>query len=94
MTEIKKYRFGVIKMLNDEISPFRLEGERCRRGIKLRFAGIIGVKEFSEKSIEIANHGGRIVINGKRLVLSIFENNQIEIIGKVEGICFKYGKNW
>ena len=93
MTEKRKNTFGVIKSFNDQISSLRIEGERCYRGMRFRFSGIIGVKEFSDESIEIMNHGGRILLTGKRLAITILENSQVEISGRVEEIGFVYGKN-
>ena len=93
MTENRKFTQGVIRRASDGLSSFRMEAEKCAKGIRIRLAGIVGVNDFSEECIEITNHGGRVTINGKRLSIIIFENNQIEICGKVEKIGFAYGKN-
>lgn len=93
MTEKEKIKFGVVRAASDGISKFRLEAERCSGGIQIRIAGIIGLNSFSNECVEINNHGCRVLINGKSLDVTLFENNQIEIRGKVEEIGFKYGKN-
>ncbi len=74
-------------------SAFRLEAVRCSRGMSLIFSGIICVDAFEETEILLKSHGGRIHIVGKRLGLTVFENNSLEIKGRVEGIGFGYGKN-
>lgn len=93
MTDNEKKAFGVVRSVSGAISSFRMEGERSAKGMRLRFAGIIGIKELSDDSVEINNHSGRVRIQGKRLLVTVFENNQVEINGRVEGLEFKYGKN-
>ena len=70
-----------------------MEAERVARGMSLLISGIIGVRDFSECSITLMSHGGRIIVSGKRLLLSVYEGNCVEIIGRVEGIEFRYGKD-
>ena len=93
MTEKGKKTVGVVRNYSAGLSSFRMEGERCPRGICLRFAGIIGINEFSDNLIEINNHSGRVLISGKRLRVVVFENKQVEINGRVETVEFSYGKN-
>lgn len=93
MTEKENNSFGVIRSCAAGVSSFRMEGERCSRGMRIRLAGILGISEFSEDYVAITNHGGRIGIKGKRLEITVFDNNQIEISGRIEELCFYYGKN-
>ena len=93
MTEKNKKSVGMIRRSYSGISSFRLEGERAYRGMCFRFSGIIGVNAFSENEIIIKNHGGKIIIKGDRLFISVFERGQIEISGKIKEMCFTYGKN-
>lgn len=74
-------------------SGFHLEADRSSGGMAILLSGIIGVSDFSDSSIHLRSHGGRVVINGKRLFINLYENHSIEIVGKVEEIVFKYGKN-
>ena len=73
-------------------SSFRLEASRSNRGMAVVLSGIISVDEFSEERVVLKSHGGKILITGKRLLISIFDNNDIEITGKTEAINFIYGK--
>ena len=74
-------------------SGFHLEADRSASGMAIVLCGIIGVSDFSDSSILLKSHGGRVVVNGKRLFINLYENHSVEIVGKVEEIIFKYGKN-
>lgn len=76
-----------------EISSFHLEADRCRKGMAVVLCGIIGISDFSDSFILLLSHSGRIAVTGKRLFISVFEGGSVEIVGRVEGIQFKYGKN-
>lgn len=86
------------KLLNKKVpplsslSPFHLEADRSSKGMCLILGGIIGISDFSDSFILMLSHGGRILVNGKNLFISVYENNTVEIQGKVEEIIFKYGK--
>lgn len=72
---------------------FHLEADRDGRGISVIISGIIGISDFSDNIIHLQSHGGRIVVCGSRLLLGVLDGGNVEIVGKVEGISFKYGKN-
>ena len=74
-------------------TSFRLEAVRHRRGMSLMLSGIVCVSDFNDRCVSVKGHGGRVEIQGKRLELTVFENSSIEITGRVEGVCFFYGKN-
>ena len=74
-------------------SAFHLEADRSTKGMAIVLSGIIGVSDFSDNSIGLRSHGGRIVVNGEKLFINVYENNSVEIVGRVEEIVFKYGKN-
>ncbi len=74
-------------------STFRLEAVRHGRGMSILLSGIVGVEGFNDTQIMLKSHGCRIEVMGKRLNLTVFENNSLEITGKIEGVDFKYGKN-
>jgi hypothetical protein len=75
------------------LSSFHLEADRCRSGLSVMLSGIIGISDFSDEFIYLKGHGGRIAVRGKRLFINVYENESVEIVGRVEGIEFKYGKN-
>ncbi len=91
MTEKEvKSKFNTTKSVS---TFFRLEAVRHRSGMSLLFSGIVGIDVFCDNEIVLKSHGCRISINGKRLNLTVFENNSLEITGRIEGVDFKYGKN-
>ena len=75
------------------LSGFHLEVDRSRAGLAIVLSGIIGISDFSDNYIHLKGHGGRISVHGKRLFINVYENSSVEIVGKVEEIVFKYGKN-
>ncbi len=81
------------KTVSNALSAFHLEADRSAKGMSVILSGIIGISDFSDSFILMLSHGGRIQVNGEKLFISVYENNTVEIQGKVEGIVFKYGKN-
>ena len=75
------------------LKSFRLEANRSSKGLSILLSGVIGVSDFSDKSILLLSHGGRINVVGENLFIDLFENNTVEIVGKVMEIVFIYGKN-
>ena len=71
---------------------FNLEASRAGRGISVVLSGVIGISDYSERVILLKSHGGKIRICGERLMLSIYEDNTAEIVGRIEEIGFGYGK--
>ncbi len=75
------------------LSSFHMEADRTGRGMSLILCGIIGISDFSDSFINLLSHSGRISVTGSGLLISVYENGSVEIVGGVEGISFKYGKN-
>ncbi len=74
-------------------TSFRLEAVKHRSGMSLIFSGIVSINVFEDTCIELKSHGCKINIVGQRLNITVFENNSLEITGKVGGVDFSYGKN-
>lgn len=92
MTKNTKQSLPITDMVA-ALSSFRLEANRCGGGMSIMLSGIIGVNDFSDESITLLSHGGRICVSGNKLFISLYENNTIEIVGRVKEITFSYGKN-
>lgn len=75
------------------LSSFHMEADRTARGMSLVLCGIIGISDFSDNLVVLLSHGGRISVSGRRLFIGVFEGGSVEIVGRVEEINFKYGKN-
>lgn len=87
----KKEKGKIVSYVKPSAS-FHLEADRCNRGVSLMLSGIIGVSEFSENIIHLQSHGGRIILNGSKLAMSVYDGGCVEVVGKLEGVQFKYGK--
>ena len=72
---------------------FHLEARRSTRGMSVIIGGVIGISDFSAETVLLKSHGGKIVVSGSYLLISIYEGGVVEILGKVTDISFKYGKN-
>ena len=85
----------MIKKKREEETPrgdFYLSCERSLGGLSLLVGGIIGVSELDDGRTELLSHSGRVIVSGRGLKLTVFENKSIEIKGRIEGINFAYGK--
>ena len=71
---------------------FSLEASRAGRGISVALSGVIGISDYSETEIILKSHGGKIRISGQHLMISIYEDNNAEIVGRIEEIGFGYSK--
>ncbi len=68
---------------------FHMDATRSGKNLNAVISGVISVIDFSESKILLLTHGGRIMINGTSLAMSIFENQTVEIKGKAENIGFE-----
>ena len=93
MTRKDKTQTSVYSKISSAVSSFHLEADRSTNGMSVILSGVIGISDFSDSSIHLLSHSGRIVVNGQKLFICVYENNSVEIVGKVEGVVFKYGKN-
>ena len=93
MTEEIKTLNKKAKERTNGLSSFHLEADRSRSGLSVVLSGIIGISDFSDSFIDLKGHGGRVSVHGKKLFISVYENGSVEIVGRVEEIVFKYGRN-
>ena len=85
----------MIKKKSEEGTPrgdFYLSCERSLGGLTLLVGGIIGVSELDDGRTELLSHSGRVIVSGRGLKLTVFENKSIEICGGIEDIKFACGK--
>ena len=85
--KIEKINFG------KPAREFFLEAARSPRGMIITIGGIVGINNYTDECVSLKSHGCKLNIAGKHLCVSIFENKNIEISGKVMDISFAYGKN-
>ena len=72
---------------------FHLEIERRGGSCAALIDGVVSICEFSENTVLLVCHGGRIRINGERLTVLTFEKRTVEVTGKIVGAELSYGKN-
>ena len=93
MTKEDKTKSENTKKNTKGLSSFHLEADRSRQGLSVVLSGIIGISDFSDSFIDLKGHGGRVSVHGRKLFISLYENGSVEIVGRVEEIVFKYGRN-
>jgi len=75
------------------VSSFHLEADRASSGMRMRVGGVIGIADYSAERVCLKSHGARVLVTGKRLSVSVYEDKVTEITGRVEEVSFFYGKN-
>ncbi len=69
-------------------SDFHIDIDRCARGMALTVYGARCVLDFNESECLLRVRGSKIQIAGGNLSISVYENNSIEISGKIERVSF------
>lgn len=73
-------------------SAFHLEMKKSSRGAVAVISGAMSIGEYTEQSVEILSHSGRIRICGDSLVISVLEGRVIEVYGIITEVKLGYGK--
>ena len=93
MTDDKKRRALAEQIIMGCSSGLSLEIRKTKLGAGVLLSGVIGISELTDSSITVLSHFGRVHFSGECLVLSVFSERTVEIIGKITGVEFSYGKN-
>ena len=77
------------------ISPysFHIEMKKSSRGAVAVISGVMSVSEYTQNTVELMSHSGRVKILGEELGISVLEGRVIEIYGRITEVRFSYGKN-
>ena len=67
---------------------YRMEMEGGVRGMSVLVSGVRGIEEYAEDRIALFIAGGRMILCGNGLRLSVFENKTVEVLGGVEEVRF------
>ena len=92
LRELKKLK-SPIRSLMSEGADFHVEIDKCALGLRATASGVKRISELSETSISLKTKGYTLVVGGKRLSLSIYENKTVEISGKIEVMKFENSQN-
>lgn len=88
----KENKDGKKKEKNLRIPGLHFDGESCISGLSLVLCGIVCVSEFSEEKAVFITVRGRILIEGNKLEITVFQGKSVEICGKIKKIEFLYSK--
>ena len=82
---------SVAENVSAPFSSFHIEADRSESGFSVFVSGIIGITDFTDESVMLKSHFGRVCIQGKRLTVCVYEGNTVEVGGRVEDIRLVYG---
>ena len=83
----------MLSRVKGPLSAFHIEADRSPSGLSVKVGGIISITDYSEERISMKGHGGRLTVLGNRLRMTVYEDKTVEILGRVEVMEMKYGKN-
>ena len=75
------------------ISDFSMTAMRTGRGICLSVTGVVAISQLTETEVVLKSHRAILNIYGKKLVLTVFENKTVEVVGVIKDLEFSYGKS-
>lgn len=73
-------------------SAFHIEIKKSSRGAIAVISGVMSVGEYTEESIELLSHAGRINLIGESLSISVLDGHIIEVYGLITEVKLGYGK--
>ena len=82
-----------LSCIKGPLSAFHIEADRSPSGLTVRVGGIIAITDYSEERVSLKGHSGRLTVLGERLRMTVYEDKTVEILGRVEAMEMKYGKN-
>ena len=89
----KNKRQGISAILSSvSSSSFQVQMKKSSRGAVAVVSGVMSVSEYTENSIELLSHSGRMSLIGEYLGISVLEGRVVEIYGKIMEVRFSYGK--
>ena len=93
MKERLKKRKRLNKIQSTILSPFHLEADLCKCGVAISVSGVKSVQELDGEKIRLKCSVGALEVHGDSMEINVYENNTVEISGKVETVQFFYAKN-
>ena len=89
-----KSKASGLSTLLSTISPssFHIEMKKSSRGAVAVISGVMSVSEYTESSVELLSHSGRVRIFGEALGISVLEGRVIEVYGRITEVKLGYGK--
>ena len=66
--------------------------KKSSRGAVAVISGVMSISEYTEGSVELLSHSGRLTLIGESLSLSVLEGRVLEIFGRITEVRLSYGK--
>lgn len=92
MTGNKKSPKLSVLLASISSSSFHIEMKKSSRGAVAVISGVMSVSEYTESSVELLSHSGRVRIFGEALGISVLEGRVIEVYGRITEVKLGYGK--
>ena len=73
--------------------PLLIEIKKSSRAASLSVAGVIGVTELSDSAITLIAHGGRVVMRGEGLRLTVYSDRTAMVDGRVTEVELGYSRS-
>jgi hypothetical protein len=67
--------------------------KKSSRAAVLVVSGILSIGEYTDSSLELVSHSGRITLLGESLGLSVLEGRVVEIYGRITEVRLGYGRS-
>lgn len=93
MTETENKKTNVkrtIQCLSNNITGIHAQIISSLSGLEMTVGNVVGIGEFSGNETVLLLKRGSIVLKGDLLEIGVFEDNTVEIRGRIENIEFKY----
>ena len=73
-------------------SSFHIEMKKSSRGAIAVISGVMSIGEYTDCSVELLSHSGRINLIGEALTISVLEGRVVEVYGMITEVRLGYGK--
>lgn len=74
-------------------SSFHIEIKKSSRGAVAVVSGVMSIGEYTDSSVELLSHSGRMNLSGESLGISVLEGRVVEIYGRITEVRLNYGKS-
>lgn len=73
-------------------SSFHVEIKKSSRGAVAVVSGVMSISEYTDTSIELLSHSGRMTVSGESLGITVLEGRVVEIFGRICEVRLSYGR--
>ena len=73
-------------------SAFHIEIKKSSRGAIAVVSGVMSIGEYTDSSVELLSHSGRMHLLGESIGISVLEGRVVEVYGRITEVRFSYGR--